>query len=110
MRGTAPLKISAVLFQEEDGAWSGQCLEYDIAAQAKTLHDLRYELQRILIGHLVASAELGQEPFMGLEPAPRRFWEMYEQADVPIPSRQAPFRLPHPAMIPPLVQDFRISA
>jgi hypothetical protein len=80
----ADLKIRAVLFQEE-GWWVAQCLDYDIAAQARTQADLLYELERILIGYLVISSEKGLRPFERLPQAPRRYWVMYEQAD-PIPS------------------------
>lgn len=74
------IKIRAVLFQEEDW-WVAQCLDYDIAAQARTRDDLLYELERVLVGHLVISAEKGLRPFERLPRAPRRYWVMYEQAN-----------------------------
>ena len=67
--------ISAVIFPEGEW-WLAQCLEYDIVAQAKTLLELRHELQRVLISHIAVSEELGRKPFEGLEPAPKKFWEM----------------------------------
>lgn len=70
-------QIRAVLL-EEGGAWSAQCLDYDIAAQAETLLDLHDELARVLAAHIAASIELGREPFSSVKPAPRRFWELYE--------------------------------
>ena len=93
----ADLKIRAVLFQEE-GWWVAQCLDFDIAAQAKTQADLLYELERILIGHIVISSEKGLRPFERLPRAPRRYWAMYEHADpvnAPTPSQwqwQGPFK------------------
>ncbi len=62
-------EVSAILFEEGDW-WSAQCLEYDIAAQAKTLSGLLYEVERVLISHLCIAEELGRKPFEGLEPAP----------------------------------------
>jgi hypothetical protein len=70
-------QIRAVL-SEEGGSWSAQCLDYDIAAQAKTLLDLHDELGRVLAAHIAASIELGREPFSSVNPAPQRFWELYE--------------------------------
>jgi predicted RNase H-like HicB family nuclease len=84
------LKIRAVLFQEE-GWWVAQCLEHDIAAQARTRDDLLYELERILVGHFFISAEKGKIPFANLPRAPRRYWVMYEQAE-PIPAEALSFR------------------
>ncbi|HEX3532407.1 MAG TPA: hypothetical protein VH988_35555 [Thermoanaerobaculia bacterium] len=70
------LRIRTVLFREGDW-WVAQCLDVDIAAQAKTENDLEYELGRILVGHVMASETLGVKPFANLPPAPRRYWDMF---------------------------------
>jgi hypothetical protein len=72
-------KVSAVLFREGEW-WVAQCLEYDIATQARRLEDLPQELHRLLTNQILASLEAGIEPFQGFSRAPRRFWEMYERA------------------------------
>lgn len=72
-------KIRTVLFKEGEW-WVAQCLDVDIAAQAKTEKDLRYELGRLLVGRMMASDKLGIEPFQGLPPAPRRYWDMFFEA------------------------------
>lgn len=91
-RRVSDIAISVIAFQEGD-QWTAQCLEYDIAAQARTLSDLRYEVDRVIISHIAASEEMGQEPFSGLGPAPREFWEMYEQAKLRLEREDMPFRL-----------------
>jgi len=101
-------RVSAVLFQEGEW-WSAQCLEYDIAAQAKTLSALRYELQRVLTSHVCVALDLGREPFEGLDPAPQRFWEMFEGANMRIESEDLPFRIPHPAAFPPVSAKLKIA-
>jgi len=85
--------ISAVLFQRGEW-WVAQCLEYDIATQAKSLPDLRYELERVLVGHMVVAARLGKRPFEDLPPAPRPDWEMFDRSDLVIKARRSPFRPP----------------
>jgi hypothetical protein len=80
--------LRAVLFQEGD-SWSAQCLDFDIVAQAETLWALPTELARVLAVHVAASAQLGREPFAGIEAAPLRFWNLYEGAnryEVKLPS------------------------
>lgn len=72
-------RIRAVLF-EDSGWWCAQCLEYDIAAQARTVPELHDELERVLRAQALVSSELGQEPFAGLPPAPQQFVKMYERA------------------------------
>ncbi len=100
----------SVLLWQEDNLWLAQCLQYDIAAQAKTLGDLRYELERILVGHLVISAENGAEPFEDIPPAPTEFWQKYLKANMRLQADTMPFRMPHPPQRPLPKPDFRIAA
>ena len=81
--------IRVVQFRE--GPWYvAQCLEVDIAAQAKTERDLLYQLSRLLVGRILASEKLGVDPFDTLPPAPQRYWNMYAEATSQ-PSRVLPF-------------------
>lgn len=85
--------VRAVVFQE--GEWlSAQCLEYDIATQARTLEDLDYELQRILFGHIATSKKLHREPFEGIPRAPQKFWDMFDQSKIPLPPTKVTFKKP----------------
>jgi len=71
------------VFQE--GEWlSAQCLEYDIATQAKTLDGLISELQRILRAHIATSLTLDKKPFAGVPKAPQRFFDLFEQSKIPL--------------------------
>ena len=95
-------KLTIILFQRDPGEWIAQCLEYDIGAQADTLLDLLYELQRSLVGHVVISRYHGLVPFECLPPTPGLYQAKLETrkpaaisppADFPIPdglSRIAP--------------------
>ena len=69
----------AVAFKNGDW-WVAQCLEYDIATQARTLDALLYELDRILVAHFLVAEEEGLEPFADIPQAPQRFWQMYKRA------------------------------
>jgi predicted RNase H-like HicB family nuclease len=73
---TKQLHIKAVIFKEGDW-WVGQCLEHDIAAQAKTPKDLAYEIQRVLMGHIVVSKQEGLVPFANIPKAPDRYWQLF---------------------------------
>ena len=68
--------IRAVIFKEGDW-WVGQCLEHDIAAQAKTPKDLAYEIQRSIIGHIMVSKQEGLTPFKNLPKAPEKYWQLF---------------------------------
>lgn len=69
--------LRAVIFRSGDW-WVGQCLEYDIAAQAKVLKDLPYQLERAIVGHIVVAEENHLDPFAAMSPAPQRYWKMFE--------------------------------
>lgn len=70
------IHIRAVVFQEE-GWWCAQCLEYDIATQARTISELKDEIERVLTIHVELALERGQEPFADLPKAPERYFQMY---------------------------------
>lgn len=101
MRGAA--SVNAIVFQEGDW-WCVQCLEYDIAAQAKSLEDIHYELVKMLAGHISVSLSLGREPFAGLGTAPEEYWRMYREAGLSIETETPPFRAgpvpPFPVPVP----------
>lgn len=77
--GNNRLEIRAVLFQEI-GWWVAQCLEYDIAVQARTVEALLHELERVLVGYILLGQKKGRLPFQGMPSAPQRYREMYERA------------------------------
>jgi hypothetical protein len=84
--------VRALVFQE--GEWlSAQCLEYDIATQARTLADLWYELQRIIAGHIATSLKDGKSHSPGVPPAPKKFWRMFERSKIPLAPPPMTFKL-----------------
>jgi hypothetical protein len=103
----ANYKLSAVLFQEADW-WVAQCLEYDIATQAKTLQGLYYELERTLVGQIVASKEVGVVPFEKIPPAPQQFWEMFSKSKLRLEGDSMPFRMPSGVSVP--TPELRLAA
>lgn len=71
--------VRVVTFKEGD--WHvAQCIEWDLATQAKTEDDLRYEVQRLLIAQVDAARLTGREPFQNLPAAPLRYHQMWESA------------------------------
>jgi hypothetical protein len=100
--------IRAVLIQEGDGRWSAQCLEYDIAAHAKTLAEVRYELGKAIVGHIVVSQELGTKPFESIGSAPQRYWEMFEGAKEKLVADNMFFRVVGQG-VPVVESDLRVA-
>jgi hypothetical protein len=74
-------RTARVLVRREnasDGApwYVAQVLEFDLATQAKSLDGLAYEIQRMIVAHIVCSEQEGMEPF-ALPPAPRQYHDEY---------------------------------
>jgi hypothetical protein len=86
--------VSVLLIQEDDGWWSAQCLEYDLAAQANNLTDLLYELEKTLISHIAANEAAGIDPFADIPAAPQTYWEMFNKAKLDVSGDRLPFRAP----------------
>ncbi|MBI3991625.1 MAG: hypothetical protein HY342_00010 [Candidatus Lambdaproteobacteria bacterium] len=74
----------SILFIENDGGWSAQCLEHDVAAQAKTLDQLYYEVERVLVAQIALAEELSHEPFRGLGPAPQKYWDIFKESRIEV--------------------------
>ncbi len=70
--------LRAVVFKSGD-LWVGQCLEYDIAVQAKTPQEVPYELERAIVANVVIAGTEGLKPFVNIKPAPDRYFRMWER-------------------------------
>ena len=83
MRNT---KLRVVIFQEGD--WlCGHCLEYDFATQAKSLDALRFDLERMLVGHVAISLQNGLKPFGKRRRAPERYWRLFRRSKITLPQQ-----------------------
>jgi hypothetical protein len=93
-----PRAIRVLIFQEGD--WlSAQCLDYDLATQARTLSDLWYELHRIIYGHVLTRIREGKKPFADLPKAPKKYWDMFAQSKIPLsPPARPSFRIRKPGV------------
>lgn len=64
----------------EDGVWwVAQCLDHDIATQARTLEDAVYDLQRMLVARIITAEQMGiADPFADVPAAPPELWELFD--------------------------------
>ncbi len=72
--------LRVVVFQE-DGIFAAVCLEHYVTTQGRTLEHLRLRIERLVRGYLALSAETGERLFSGIEPAPPRYFAMYETGE-----------------------------
>lgn len=100
-------EISVVLIQRGKW-WIAQCLQYDIGAQAHTVSDVIYELQRSLVGHIAICVHHERQPFVDLPAAPDAYWKKFQGTKIKIEFEDAPFRSPAPVRLPR--PEIRIAA
>ena len=97
-----------VLFIEEEGGWSAQVLEHDIATQADTLQELFYEVERILVSHVALADAEGRPPFNGIPPAREKYWEIFNNSQISIKRPSAGLKLKR-TLQPIFESDIRIA-
>lgn len=91
------ISIRVVVFQDE-GKWVGQCLEYDIGAQADSIDELSDRLQVVLKAELKESMDRHGKPFAGIDSAPERFQHMWERRARSVDVSPAPWMLSNKSM------------
>lgn len=69
-----------VLVFKDDDLWIAQCLEYDIAVQARTIEELEENFVCSIIAHVMSSIEDKEAPFSTLPETPKEFWDMFQRA------------------------------
>jgi hypothetical protein len=76
-----------VVLYPQGNTWIAQALEYDLAACAASIREsMKRMVATIADAHAFTVQKFGR-PFEGIEPAPARFFDMFEQADFDISPR-----------------------
>jgi len=92
--------IELILFEDDPECWEGQRLQFDIGAQAKSLPDLIYQLERAIIGHITISMDNDVEPFSERQEAPENYWEMFSEARLTVSVNLSEWEVPKAAVLP----------
>ena len=87
-------KTLHILIIKQSEWWVAQCLEYDLAAQARTLKDVQYEFQRIFFGRLLVARELDIDPFEAIPSAPSYYDSIYRDTNKTIKLELKPMENP----------------
>jgi len=78
-----PVAQLSVLVEADGDLWIAQCVERDLATQAGSLAELHDEIDRMIVGHVVASEEAGVEPF-AIPAAPAEVGDRFSAATLSI--------------------------
>ena len=74
-------EIRAIVFKE-NGAYVGQCLEYDIAAQASNIEALIDQLDLAVEAEFATCFAMGKKPHECIGPAPIYYHALWDAAEV----------------------------
>ena len=110
MKHQISLDLRVLLFQE-DKTWVAQCLEWDIAAQGKTLDDALNSFECIFVGQIILDIENGRKPLESTPVAPKEYQKMFKDARKLADKK--PFSLPkeiRPVINTATANDLRIAA
>lgn len=108
---TLDFKLSVLLLMEE-GMWVAQCLNYDIAAQGKTLEAAKEAFARTFAGQVCVDLHHNVEPLSAFPPAPAEYWNQFKGAERlrdPQPILVPTEGLPSAFMIHAMADDLRIA-
>lgn len=75
------LEIHAVAYKERD-IYTMQGIEHDVVAHAARLADLPAAFERALVENISINLQRGKAPLFGIGPAPDKFREMFERAEM----------------------------
>lgn len=103
------LLLSVIFIKDQCSGWVAQCLEFDIAAQGKSIKDAQNAFERVLAGQVMLDMQNNRRPFTGIGQAPKEYWDMFEASERLTDRR--PFRLPPgipPAFMLAAAQERRV--
>ena len=92
--------MRVLLFKENEVLWTAQCLEHDIAAQGRTLHDVKMAFVNAIGAQIAVALHHGEDPQEFLETfdkAPTYYWDKFATAE----RLAEPIRAPERVEIPP---------
>lgn len=69
-----------VLIVPDGGAWSAQCLEYDLGGEGSSQIEALAAFGHSLLAQVTMDRALGLEPLARVPRAPQRYWAMYNDA------------------------------
>ena len=94
----------------DDGLWVGQCLDYYIVVQAKSLPDAHYALQKAIVGRIFWAEIRGiKDPFQGVPSAPEDLWKLYETEGTRLELRFGTFHKPRHGAAPFIPLEARVA-
>ena len=110
---TIDFKLSILLIKEGE-AWVAQCLQYDIAAQGKTITEAKSAFAHTFAGQVCVDLHHKVKPLSGFPSAPKVYWDQFGKGEK-LADRQ-PIYIPTDESVPPafmihaMAEEYRVGA
>lgn len=99
-------KLSVLLFRGSE-MWVAQCLDYDIAAQGKTITEAKEAFALTFAGQVFVDLHHGVAPLAGFAQAPREYWDRFKTGER-LADRQ-PIFIPNDTNVRASAEDLRVA-
>jgi hypothetical protein len=100
-------RVSVILYPEDE-FWIAQGVQFDITARGRTPIEASERFHDKFGAEFIMSLEVGEEPLASIGPAPKEFWEMYENAKMRAAIDDSSIRLSDGAT-PQVHQEIKIA-
>ena len=70
-----------VLFMQEGDYWVAQCIDYDIAAQGKTMQGTKEAFEKTIIGQIVVDIKNDRPPLFDIHSAPEFYQKKFNAGE-----------------------------
>lgn len=71
----------SVLLLREENRWVAQCLEFDVAAQADTIAEVKNAFERAFVSQVAVNVCNGHDAMHNVPKAPKFYHEWFEKAE-----------------------------
>jgi hypothetical protein len=76
------INVDAVAFEDGNGMWFAQCINYDIAAHADSFNKLFKALEKKVAANVYLNERAGRRGLEGIPPAPEKYIQAFNAEDV----------------------------
>jgi len=102
--------VLRVLFVRDGDLWAAQCIDYDIAAQGRSITEAKTAFEQTIIGQILFDIKRGKQPLTDLRPAPESYREKFEAAEPLADTKpiEMPKGVPPAYVVNQIAKDLRI--
>lgn len=90
--------------------WAAQCIDYDIAAQGRSIREAKMAFEKTIIGQILFDITRHKQPLADFRPAPESYREKFEAGERLADSEpiEMPEGIPPAYVVNQITKDLRI--